>query len=220
MRARLSAISNFTTSQLLSILQNWTTHTSEIIVDGQVLTVTSVYFLSNDTNPVLTNDSPNQTSNIETNTKNKVILFSAIGSAGGLSLFLCVCCIIISGCIFMNFKSKRNDHLKARLVVYVTSTNNDVIIIYTENKKSKKEKIAIKISAYLATETNLNTELYYAHDHDNNDISPNRYQRFFVTDHVLIYMDLSVVDTVDSNEYMSNNTMTENSKKKYKLNWM
>ena len=147
MRARLSAISNFTTSQLLSILQNWTTHTSEIIVDGQVLTVTSVYFLSNDTNPVLTNDSPNQTSNIETNTKNKVILFSAIGSAGGLSLFLCVCCIIISGCIFMNFKSKRNDHLKARLVVYVTSTNNDVIIIYTENKKSKKEKIAIKISA-------------------------------------------------------------------------
>ena len=167
MRARLSAISNFTTSRLLSILQNWTTHTSEIIVDGQVLTVTSVYFLSNDptpvltspspsdttpvltspspsdTNPVLTSDSPNQTSNIETNTKNKVILFSVIGSAGGLLLFLCVCCIIISVCIFMNFESKRNDHLKARLVIYITSSNNDVITIYTENMKSQKEKIRI-----------------------------------------------------------------------------
>ena len=159
MRARLSAISNLTTSQLLTILQNWTTYTSEIIVDGQVLTVTSVYFLSNDSTPVLTSpspsdttpvlisNSPNQTSNIETNTKDKVILFSAIGSAGGLSMFLCVCCIIISVCIFMNFKSKRNDHLKARLVVYVTSTNNDVIIIYTENMKSKKKKMRIKISA-------------------------------------------------------------------------
>ena len=189
MRVRLSAISNFTTSQLLSILQNWITNTSEIIVDGQVLTVTSVYLMAinttpvltsptpndtttifispspsdttpgltsptpndtttifispspSDTTPVLTSDSPNQTSNIETNTKNKVILFGVIGSAGGLSLFLCVCCIIISVCIFMKFKSKRNDHLKARLVIYVTSSNNDVITMYTENMKSQKEKI-------------------------------------------------------------------------------
>ena len=54
MRARLSAISNYTTSQLLSILQNWTADSSEIIVDGQTLTVTSFYFLSNDTTPTQT----------------------------------------------------------------------------------------------------------------------------------------------------------------------
>ena len=69
MRARLSAISNFTTLQLLTILQNWITHTSVIIINGQVLTVTSVSFLSNDTTQVLASGSPNQTSNDETNTK-------------------------------------------------------------------------------------------------------------------------------------------------------
>ena len=142
MRARLSAISNFTTSQLLSILQNWITHTSEIIVDGDVLTVTSVSFLSNDTTSVLASISPTQTSSIsarvneslsnETKENNYVILFSAIGSAGGLSLFLCVCCIIISVCIFMNFKSERNGYLKTRLVVYMISTNNKVITIYIQ----------------------------------------------------------------------------------------
>ena len=99
MRARLSAISNFTTLQLLAILQNWIAHTSEIMVDGQVLTVTSVYFLSNDTSN-------------ETKTKKNVILFSAIGSAGGGSLFLCVCCIIISVCVFKKYISKRYDNLK------------------------------------------------------------------------------------------------------------
>ena len=62
MRARLSAISNYTTSQLLTILQNWTRDTLEIIFDGQVLTVTSVYFLSNDETPVLSIASQNQTS--------------------------------------------------------------------------------------------------------------------------------------------------------------
>ena len=153
MRARLSAISNFTTSQLLRSLQTWTKYTSEIIVDGQVLTVTSVYFLSNDTTSVLTSPnpsdtipvltspspsdttlvlasgSPNQTSNYETNTNDKVILFSAIGSAGGLSLFICVCCIIISVCIFKKFKSKRSYLLKKRFVVH-TILNNDVITIY------------------------------------------------------------------------------------------
>ena len=120
MRARLSAISNFTTSQLLTILQNWITHTSEIIVDGDVLTMTSASFLSNDTTSVLTSISPTQTSSIsarvnqssinETKRNDYMILFSAIGSAGGLSLFLCVCGIIISVCIFMNFKSKRNSN--------------------------------------------------------------------------------------------------------------
>ena len=113
MRARLSAISNFTTSQLLSILQNWTTHTSEIIVDGQVLKVTSVYFLSNDSMSVHTSD------NNETKSKGKVILFSVIGSAGGLSLFLCVCCIIISVCIFKRLKSTKDLNLKPRFVVYL-----------------------------------------------------------------------------------------------------
>ena len=126
MRARLSAISNFTTSQLLTILQNWIARTSEIMVHEEVLTVTSVSFLSNDTTSVLASISPTQTSSIstrvneslsnETKENNYVILFSAIGSAGGLSLFLCVCCIIISVCIFMNFKSKRNGYLKTRLV--------------------------------------------------------------------------------------------------------
>ena len=94
MRARLSAISNFTTSQLLTILQNWTTNTSEIIVDGQMLIMTSAYFLQY---------------------KNKAILFSPIGSVGGLSFFLCVCCIIIV-CIFKMFKSKRKYKLKTKFV--------------------------------------------------------------------------------------------------------
>ena len=112
MRARLFAISNFTTSQLLTILQNWITNTSEIIVDGQVLTVTSVYFLSNDTTPVFTNASPNESLSNETKRKNVVILFSAIGSAGGGSLFLCVCCTI---CISLKIISKR----KPRFVVSI-----------------------------------------------------------------------------------------------------
>ena len=128
MRARLSAISNFTTSQLLTILQNSIANTSEIIVDGQVLTVKSVYFLSNDTTPVLANGSPNQTSNDESNTKNIVILFNTVGTAGGLLLFLCVCCIIIFACIFKKFKSKRNN-LKPRFVVFVPSNNNDAILL-------------------------------------------------------------------------------------------
>ena len=118
MRARLSAISNFTTSQLLTILQNWTTNTSEIIVDGQVLTVTSVYFLSNDTTPVLTSPIANQNSSNVTKTKSNVMLFSAIGSASGGSLFLCICCITISVCILKKNKSKRNENLKSRFVVY------------------------------------------------------------------------------------------------------
>ena len=117
MRARLSAISNFTTSQLVTILQNWIKHTSEIIVDGQMLTVTSVYFLPNDTTPVLVSVNPNQTSKNKTKSQINVILFSAIGSAGSLSLFLCICCIIISVCIFKKFKSKRKHHLKPRFVI-------------------------------------------------------------------------------------------------------
>ena len=112
MRARLSAMSNFSTSQLLTILQNWITNTSNIIIDGQVLTVTSVYFLSNDTT-----STPTQTSNIES--KNKLILFSAIGSAGGLLLFLCACCIITSVCIFKNFKTKRNNNLIQRFIIHI-----------------------------------------------------------------------------------------------------
>ena len=147
MRARLSAISNFTTSQLLSILQNWITNTSEIIVDGQVLTVTSVYFLSNDTTtiltnpgpsdttpvltspspsdttPVLTGNNPNQTSNYETNMRNVVILFTAIGSASGFLLFLCACCIIISVKIFKKLKSKKYNKLKPKFVVNTISNN-------------------------------------------------------------------------------------------------
>ena len=84
----------------------------------------------------------NQSSINETKRNEYMILFSAIGSAGGLSLFLCVCGIIISVCTFMNFKSKRNSYLKTRLVVHMISTNNDVIP-YTENMK---ENVIIKIN--------------------------------------------------------------------------
>ena len=73
---------------------------------------------------------------------------------------------------------------------------------------------------YLATETNLNNELYYTHDRDNNDISLNRYQRFFVTYYTLKCMDCSAVDTEDDYEYMSSNTVIENSRKKYKSNFI
>ena len=117
MRARLSAISNYTTSQLLTILQNWIRHTSKIIVDGQVLTVISVYFWPKNITGVPASGSPNLKSNNETNTKDKEILSSVIGSAGGLLVFLCACCIIISVCICQKFISKRNDHLKPRFVI-------------------------------------------------------------------------------------------------------
>ena len=118
-RAKLSAISNFTTSQLLTILQNWIADTSDIFVDEQMLTVTSVYFLSNDTTPVLTSAITNQSSSNEIKEKNNVILFSTIGSVGGGSLFLSVFCIIVSVCIFMKFKLKRNKNIKPRLVLYL-----------------------------------------------------------------------------------------------------
>ena len=118
MRAKLSAISNFTTSQLLTILQNWTADTPDIFVDEQMLTLTSVYFLSNDTTPVLTSPIANQNSSNGTKTKSNVILFSTIGSASCGSLFLCICCITISVCILKKNKSKRNENLKSRFVVY------------------------------------------------------------------------------------------------------
>ena len=117
MRARLSTVSNFTMSQLLSIFQNWIKNTSEIIVDGEVLTVTSVYFLSNDSILDLT---PIQTSNYETNMKNIVILFTASGSASGFLLLLCACCIII---LIKKLKSKRNYKLKPKFVVNTISNN-------------------------------------------------------------------------------------------------
>ena len=122
MRARLSAISNFTTSQLLTILQNWTTDTPDIFVNDQMLTVISVFFLSNDKTPVLTSAITNQSSTNEIETNKNVILFSAIGSAGGGSLFLCICCIIMSVCIFKKNKSKRYDNLKPRFVAYMMQT--------------------------------------------------------------------------------------------------
>ena len=118
-RARLSALSNYTTSQLLTILQNLTADNPEIFVNEQMLTVTSVYFLSNDTTPVHASGSQNQTSSNKTQGKNKMVLFSAIGSAGDLSFFLYVCCIIISVCVFKKFKSKGNDNLKPRFVIYI-----------------------------------------------------------------------------------------------------
>ena len=122
-RARLSAISNFTTSQLLTILQNWIADTPDIFVDEQMLTVTSVYFLSNDITQVLTSAITNQSSSNETETKSNVILLSTISSAGGGLLFLCVYCIIISVCIFKKIESKRNYHLKQRFVAYIIQTN-------------------------------------------------------------------------------------------------
>ena len=61
----------------------------------QKLTVTSVYFLFNNSTPIHTNGT----------SKDKVNLLSAIGSAGGFSYFLCVCYIIISLCISKNFRN-------------------------------------------------------------------------------------------------------------------
>ena len=193
MRARLSAISNFTTLQLLTILQNWITHTSEIIIIGQVLTVTSVSFLSNDTTQVLASGSPNQTSNDETNTKNNMILFSVIGSAGGLLLFLFVCCIIMLACIFKKFKSKRNNNLKPRFVVFVLSNNNDVItIIICRIHQEQEREDNNKDIYYLTTERQLDNELYLIHDHDNDGISSNRYLEI-LTFYVLQYIDFLVL---------------------------
>ena len=122
MRARLSTISNFTTLQLLTILQNWTADTPDIFIDKQMLTVTSVYFLSNDTTPVLTSAITNQSSTYEIKPKNNVILFSTIGSVGGGSLFLSVFCVIVSVCIIMKFKLKRNENIRPRLVLYLKQT--------------------------------------------------------------------------------------------------
>ena len=104
------------TPLLLNILQNWTADNPEIFANEQMLTVTS---LLNDTTPVLTSGNPNQTSNNKTKAKNEMILFTAIGSAGGLSLFLCIFCIIISVYIFKKLKSKENDNLKERFAVYI-----------------------------------------------------------------------------------------------------
>ena len=102
--------------------------------------------LSNDTTPVLIYTSRNQTSNNETNTKNKVILFSAIGSAGGLSLFLCVCCITISFCVFKKFKSKKNYKFIPRFVLYTISNNdNNIVTIYIAYIKCKEVKMTMKI---------------------------------------------------------------------------
>ena len=68
------------------------------------------------------------------NTKDKEILSSVIGSAGGLLVFLCACCIIISVCICQKFISKRNDNLKPRFVIYIISSilTNDVITMYVQ----------------------------------------------------------------------------------------
>ena len=140
MRARLSAISNFTTSQLLTILQNWISNTLEIMIDGQMLIVTSVYFLSNDTTPVFTSTTPTQTSNNETKTKNKVILFSAIGSVGCLSLFLCVCFIILSIYISKKIRTKRKYNFKSRFVCKYFYYNDDIAMYIQRTRKARKRR--------------------------------------------------------------------------------
>ena len=174
MRAKLSAVSNFTTPQLLTILQNWITNTSKIIVDGQVLRVTSVYFLSNDITPVPASGSPNLKGNNETNTKNKEIVFSAIGSAGGLSLFICICCIITSVSICQKFKSKINDHLKPRFVLCIIENIiiNDVIIMHYRENEMKERKDDDKHHFYSQSERTPNNKLDLLRNKIS--ISPNR----------------------------------------------
>ena len=177
MRARLSAISNFTTAQLLTILQNWTGDTSEIVFDGQVLTVTSLYFLSNDTTPVFTSAIVNQSSSNKTKRKNNVTLFSAICSAGGGSLFLFICCIIMSVFIFKKIKTERNDHLKQRFVFLHNTNLFEIQIIMMllyvyrcyemQGKESDTED-----HYYYETETKLNNEQFIVCDKI--DISHNK----------------------------------------------
>ena len=76
--------------------------------------------------------------------------------------------------------------------------------------------ISIKEKIYLVAETNLNNELYYAHDHDNCDISPNRYSEILCHQVCFnVYRLLKVVVCEDNYKYLSNLTVTENSGKKY-----
>ena len=143
MRARLSAISNFTTLQLLTILQNWTTNTSEIIVDGEMLIVTSISFMLNDTTSVLATTTPTQIPINESITKLNVFLYSAVGFVGTSFFFLCISCIIISVGVL---KSKRSHKIIPKLVVYVINyIDNDISI--TEDLKCKEEMTKIMIIA-------------------------------------------------------------------------
>ena len=142
MRARLSAISNYTTSQLLIILQNWTRNTSEIIVDGQMLIVTSVNFLSNDTTPVLTSIGPTQTPNTEPTTKRNVILYFSIGFVGTSFLFLAVSGIIMP---FGLLKSKRNHKIVPKLAEYIIIYIYNNYVFTTEDLKCKEEMLKVKI---------------------------------------------------------------------------
>ena len=76
----------------------------------------------------------------ETSTKNKVVMFSLIGSACVLLVVLCAICGIILGfAIFKNIRSKRHD-LKARLIFmhmkYMLSIC--VFSLHTESSKCKE----------------------------------------------------------------------------------
>ena len=146
MRARLSAISNYTTTQLLTILQNWTRNTSDIIVDGQVLIVTSVYFLLNDTTSVLHSTSPTQIPSIESMTLKNVYLYSAAAFVGTLFLFASISCIIISVGVL---KSVRNHKIIPMLVVYIINYIDNDVVSFTEDLKYKEEMAKIKIIVIL-----------------------------------------------------------------------
>ena len=118
MRARLSAIFNFTTSQLLTILQNTIENISEIIVNGHVLTVISVY--SSQMTQL-------QYSLALVQLRHQVLKLTQkekwIYSVQLVLLVPCHCFFVFLydniSFIFMEFNSKRNGNLKSRLVVYI-----------------------------------------------------------------------------------------------------
>ena len=172
MRARLSTISNITSSQLLTMLQSWIRNSSKIIVNGEVLTVTSIYFLPISSTPELNSTSPSHTSSYETNMKNIVILFTASGSAGGFLLLICACCIIISVRIIKKLKSKRNYKLKPKFVVNTISNNvMSLQYIYRVHKILGREDDNEE-HYHLVEETKFYNEQYFVCDINN--ISPNK----------------------------------------------
>ena len=115
----------------------------------------------------------------------------------------------------MKLKSKRN--LKLRFVVYITSTNIDLLQYnYVEYTKSKKVKIIIKIinGIWQAEENFIMRCTMYLIMISTVFLQIGN-QGFFITYYDSMYMVFSVMDTEGRYEYVSNITVTESSRKRY-----